>query len=131
MEHGESLPARKTGGGTAEARVGPEGETGERLRTCRRQDSIDQTKLSRAVVLWPLANHTSNTLMGISVVLVLHSIKRFLNMELNHFFGVHLTPVMLLLFLTKRLQQPHPFLTHFSQAPLQTMGGPSERSLHS
>lgn len=29
VEHGESLPARKTGGGTAEARVGPEGETRE------------------------------------------------------------------------------------------------------
>lgn len=97
---------------------------------CRRQDSIDQTKLSRAVVVWPLADRTSNTLRGIFVVLGSHNIKRFLNTELNHFFGVHLTPVMSL-FLTKRLQQPHPVLSHFSQAPLQTVGGPSERSLHS
>lgn len=61
MECGESWSGRRTGGGTAEAQAGPEGETGVRLWRCRRQDAVKQTELSRAVVLWSLANHTSDT----------------------------------------------------------------------
>ena len=43
------------GGRTAEPQVGPEGEH-VRLWRCRWQHSIEQTNLSGAMVLWPLAN---------------------------------------------------------------------------